>query len=354
MTWTDQSSAIRELIKRGREHWAPVALVAKDPACSDIGLDLYSGQVWLKTSGALSAESQATLLWDCDVVDTPLPPDSDTFFFVKESSFRVADAARPASDFFSYAQKAIGGPNALTTTLAGSALAGAAGYGIGTVADAVIPSSLRAVLPRHVPGGPQDQEHEMINGNSHWASTLGLMGAAAGAVPGLIRAGVASSAGHSILSPYPWTADLPKRASHPFEDAMDSTGALFQPSIPVDAFNQAIWSNAIPNPYGTKSGWGDNDAPMFTPPRDAALIGGLVSAAGAGRQASHVSPWDVARVATQAAVRGGAGAFMGAATGLMAGKVLGGLAGLSPAGQQYAQQTGLWAGLISGLASKLF
>jgi len=352
MNWRDLSHDIVQLTDHARDIVSWGHKHAMELQAPDVAVDLWNRTIWMNTPAPYQGIDAAFLVKN-NIKQAADLPTHDYVYFVKQSSFRVSDLTRPAADFFSYANKAIGGPNALTTTLVGSAIGGLGGYGLGRVADAVIPASLRTVLPKYAPGGPQDKEHELI-GNSHWAHTLGMMGAAAGAVPGLIRASAASSAGHDLTSPFPWTADLPKRANFAFEDAMDSTGAMFTPSIPVDAFNQAIWANAMPNPYGSKSNWGDNSAQMFTPPRDAALIGGLVSAAGAARQQSHVSPWDIARVATEAAVSGGMGAVMGSATGLMAGKLLGGLAGLSPAGQQYAQQTGLWAGLVSGLANKLF
>jgi hypothetical protein len=283
----------------------------------------------------------------CDTGSTPYP-NADSSYFLKRSDFRVSSLTRPAADFFSYAQRVLGGPNALTTTLVGSGLGALGGYGVGTVLDHVLPASLQTIVPRPAsgPGSDEDSPHPYI-AKSHWASTLGLMGGAAGAVPGLLRGSAAVSSGHSPLSAFPWRKEAE-------EDDLRGTGAMFTPSIPVDAFNQVIWANAMPNPFGTKSVWGDNDAQMYTPPQAAAIVGGLISATGAAKQQSHVSPWDVAQVAARAAISGGQGALAGAATGFLTGKVLGTLAGLTPAGQQYVQRTGLWAGLVSGIADKLF
>jgi hypothetical protein len=246
--------------------------------------------------------------------------------------------------FFNQAQSLIGGQNSLTTGLVGSGLGALGGYGVGKVMDNVLTPTLRALLPkRRNPDGSQEE----VIGRSHWAPALAMAGGAVGAVPGLVQAGTALATGNDPLSSYPW----PKQAE---SQLSDETGALFVPSIPVDAFNRAVWASTVPNPFGTKSQWGDNTPSLQTPPAAAAVVSGLVSAAGAARNSDVVSPWDVAQVAARLAIGGGMGALAGAATGLAAGKILGGLAGLEPAGQQYLQQTGLWAGALGGIAQQLF
>jgi hypothetical protein len=59
-----------------------------------------------------------------------------------------------------------------------------------------------------------------------------------------------------------------------------------------------------------------------------------------------ISPLDIAQVAM------GAGA--GLMSGLVVGKTLGALAGLSPSGQQQLQQVGLWSGMLSSVVPKIF
>ena len=352
MTWTDLSSDIQSLMKSARDHMRAPAAVMHDPAITDLAVDLHGGEVWWRQSGDLLPTSQQKLA-SVKRLPAQFPTDDSVYFLKIAEPFRVRDLTRPASDFFSYAKNLLGGDNALTTTLAGSGLAALGGYGIGRVADAVVPSALRTIIPRPA-GHPDDDKHELI-GKSHWAPTLATMGAIGGALPGLVQMGAAASTGNSIMTPYPWLKSAEDAYEDmPFQEQMNSTGALFQPSIPVDAFNQAIWASSVPNPFGTKSRFGDNEQTLYTPPQTAAMIGGLVSATGAAKQKNTVSPWDVAQVATQAAISGGAGLVAGAATGLMAGKVLGALAGLTPLGQQYAQRTGMWAGLLNGLAQKLF
>jgi hypothetical protein len=335
MTWSDLVPRIRQLTEQARPHYKLAMRLAADSAFSVVGLDLATGALYWKKAGAPTAASQ-DLLWSLPARLAAVPA-SSTFYFVKCATTRVGDLTRPAADFFSYQQHLLGGPNALTTTLVGSGLGALGGYGVGKLLDHTVTPALRTVMPKS-----QDDEEGLI-GQSHWAPTLAALGAGVGAVPGVIRGGVALSNGYGVLDPYPWT-----------KAAEDATGALFIPSIPVDAFNHAIWSSMAPNPFGTKSQWGDNTPSLSTPPEAAAFASGLVGAAGAARNQATVSPWDVARVATQVAISGGMGALAGATTGLLAGKVLGALAGLTPSGQEYAKRTGLWAGLLGGLASKFF
>lgn len=350
MNWTDPSADICAMTEFARENMRFPTQISRDPACSEMAVDLLGGGVWLKQSGELLPENSEKLK-KLDIFPGALPPDCSTLYWLKTSGLQVKDLTEPVSGMFNAVRGAIGNPqNSLTNTLVGSGLGALGGYGLGTAADMLVPRALRTILPKRLSGTARDDdEHELI-GQSHWAPTLAVMGGLAGATPGLLQAGAAMSRGYPVTSAYPWT----KSAEMPFENAMNSTGAMFQPTIPVDAFNRAVWSNVMPNPFGTKSQWGTNEQDLFTPPQAAAVVSGLVSATGAAKRQHTVSPWDVAQVASQAAISGGMGAVMGAATGLMTGKILGALAGLTPAGQQYAQQTGLWAGLMRGVATKLF
>lgn len=348
MNWTDPVPEIRRLTEQARPHFKLARQLAQDPAFSEVGLELDTGCLYLQKI-ADPSQTSLDLLW------AHLPEISDTpscrtaFYQIKYAS-RVSQLTRPLFNFFSSAQKelALGGPNALTTSLVGAGLGSLGGYTVGKVLDHTVTPLLRRIVPR--PRGPNGEEQEMIGGSS-LAPTLAIAGGALGAAPGIVRGGVAAANGHSPMSAYPWTKEAADFSQYHMNDP---TGALFVPSIPVDAFNRAVWADTTPNPFGTKSQWGDNQQPLHTPPEAAAAISGLVGAAGAARGRDMVSPWDIASVATRAAISGGAGALTGAAAGLLAGKLLGALAGLTPAGQQYARQTGQWAGLISGLAAELF
>jgi hypothetical protein len=133
-----------------------------------------------------------------------------------------------------------------------------------------------------------------------------------------------------------------KQAAEKFQ-----TGDLFTPSIPVDAFNNAVWNDVWQNPFGTKSTFGDNDQTLRTPPQVAALVSGVVSGAGAARDASHVSPWDVGVSAASAAGKGWL-------AGLLFGKTVGTLAGLSQETQKKIQDIGIWSGLLTGVTKAVF
>lgn len=129
-----------------------------------------------------------------------------------------------------------------------------------------------------------------------------------------------------------------------------STGmdGLFMRSIPVDAFNAAVWNDvqAQPSRFGTKSPWGDNTQQLSTPPQAAAAVSGALSGAKALTGSTHVSPWEIATAATAYGLSGLVG-------GMAAGKLLGAMAGLNPESQQQLQQSGMWAGLITGAAKQL-
>lgn len=128
----------------------------------------------------------------------------------------------------------------------------------------------------------------------------------------------------------------------------DVTG-MFAPSIPVDAFNNAVWSDAAMgvNAFGTRPAFGPSDSRLHTPPAVAATVSGLVAGAGAARDSGRVSPWDVARAAGSAAGSGLLG-------GLALGRTVGALAGLSDEGQKRLQDVGLWGGMLAGAVRATF
>lgn len=265
--------------------------------------------------------------------------DSDSFTYVKRANTTIGDISTPLSGGFHLLQKALGGPNSLTTTLVGAGLGGLGGYSLGYAADELIPRGLRAILPN---------KYKNTIGRTKWAPILAALGAGVGALPGIHNSITAINNGRSILSNYPWDTNLDystlKKTS-----ADNATGSIFTPSIPVDAFNKAIWSNTQPNSFGTKNQFGDNSQSL-TAPIVAASMSGLVSAAGAAKDSTHVSPWDIAQVAAHVA----AGGLGGAVKGLLVGKALGALAGLTPDVQEYVKQTGLWTGVLTSLAHEIF
>lgn len=270
----------------------------------------------------------------------------------------------------SQTQQPLGGPNPLTAML----VHGALGAGLGHLAGWGAEKFLGGVLP----------EDMLEEGRGRKAGTV--LGALLGAAPAAYWASInlrnQPQAGHglnAVSSGWPFRpqdqgGQLPEsltgfdKQSNRFAgldvpdieieektaafDAGDS-GALFFPSIPVDAFNRAVWNDtahpgsAQNNPFGTKSPWGDNNQPLGTPPPVAAAVTGVVAGTGAALNQTHVSPWEVAMTAGLAAGKG----YLG---GLVLGKTVGALAGLSPKAQKGLQQLGLWSGMLSGAVNSLF
>jgi hypothetical protein len=278
------------------------------------------------------------------------PPPFPGWVLVKAADGYLAPIARPGQAV----QKMIGGPTGLTEALVNGLIGGGLGYGAGWIADQFLP-----------------EEHFQ---KGRLPMTFGLVGAGVPAALGLWQytteqraKGLPPGTGEPPPPPLPthipipehWTDPLPppytpqepKAASiHPrFHKAAETTGALFLRSIPVDAFGQVVWNDVRnpPNRFGTKSPWGDNSQPLGTPPYAAAAVTGLLAGTAEAAGSPLVSPW---QVATSAAV----GTGKGWAAGLIAGKVLGALAGLRPETQQKLQSAGLWGGLITGVANSLY
>jgi hypothetical protein len=191
---------------------------------------------------------------------------------------------------------------------------------------------------------------------------MAMLGAGLGALPGaatgLAQARIPEAGGSDqpgfakYLNPTPWLSGYSWKGAMFDKMAADfaaQSGGVFLPTIPVDAFNRAIWNDvrAIPNRFGTKSPWGDNSQPLSTPPPVAAAASGLLSGAAALTGRDRVSPFQVATAAGLAAGKGLLG-------GMAVGKVFGALAGLRPEAQAQLQRAGTWAGLITGAVNGLF
>ena len=106
----------------------------------------------------------------------------------------------------------------------------------------------------------------------------------------------------------------------PAKAAAEKTGGIFDPVIAVDDFNRSVFHD--PN----------------TPLHLRAATAGLTEAASAVRGEPTVSAWDIAKIAV--------GAGGGLAAGLVAGKTLGLLAGITPEAQTELMRVGMWAGAI--------
>ncbi len=157
-----------------------------------------------------------------------------------------------------------------------------------------------------------------------------------------------------ILAGIPSPAEEIVRAARPFlKVAFGSTGADTLPSIPVDAFNNAIWNDvrkgmtAATNPFGARNRWGDNEQPMHTPPAIGAAATGIVdgiSSMYGGTSVLHPKHM----------IKGLVAAGVNLATAKMAGGILGALGILTPEAQNKLQDMGLWGGFVSGAVKSIF
>lgn len=290
--------------------------------------------------------------------DDDLPPPQQGWLLVKQGSPPVATgnllASQPAA--LQTTKHAYSNHSPLALGIASGLIGGGLGYGAGTLLEHLLPQ-------RFVSRGKLRR-------------TLGV----AGALPGPLFAAWMASARHRTPLPGPpgmpgptpswgeaitskfaeyvadddpgdfWDAFNIKLADE--LDGIPPTGALYLPTIPVDAFNNAVWNDAragqsaMNNPYGTKSPWGTNEQPLHTPAPLAAATSGLMAGIARQQGASLLSP---AQVITALV-----GAGVGWGTAAVAGKVLGALGGLTPQAQQSLQRTGAWAGLLRTAVAPLF
>lgn len=301
------------------------------------------------------------------------PPDKENWILVKRANLSLLN--RP----FELGGKLTGGPSPLTNALVGGLLAGGVGYGTGALLENVLPERLveRGRLRR----------------------TLGLVGGAMGAVPGMWQASVNAENSQQAGKPLGMKSWITPNEEVPInQGALDSSQHLFDgrhhgdeiPSlgqikqsladlpapdpmflkaaagyaletgaagalrpVPVDAFNNAIWNDvhlgqrsSQNNPYGTKNPWGDNSDDLHTPPAIAAAASGLVT----GVNSMYGSP---SVLSPRHFIHGLAAAGVDVATARIAGGILGALGGLTPVAQQQLQTAGLWSGLIRGVTSSV-
>lgn len=264
---------------------------------------------------------------------------------------RAAAPLKPLADAVAAVQRPLGGPHPLALTIAGGLLGSGLGYGAGMLGEKIL--------------GEDTVEPGRLR------RTGALLGAGLGTLPGVgWWAGTSShgtplknwttnpftgqdpppqvETGRPLPSPMPAQQGppLPADVKLAFESM---TGALYTPSIPVDAFNNVIWSDVIQgqNPYGYKDYRGSNEQPLTTPPWAAAAASGIISGASEATRSPAVSPWHVGLTAA-------ASAGKGYVAGLTFGKLMGALAGLQPEAQDNLKRIGLWGGLVSGAVNALF
>jgi hypothetical protein len=224
-----------------------------------------------------------------------------------------------------------GGPTPLASALSGGLIGAGLGYGGGFVADQVLP--------------------EKYFRKGRLRRVMALLGGAAGAAPGLAWGASASQSNPEAPGVAAFTHGWPMREQDRDEQfrkvgsvgeahaalmvlagekaaKWNSTGAADFPPIEVDAFNQVVW--------------GDHRTPLAV----RAATTGLTESASVLTGADMVSPMDVGRIAV--------GMGTGWASGMLVGKTLGALAGLTPETQGKLQQAGMWAGILSNVVPMAF
>jgi hypothetical protein len=298
---------------------------------------------WEPPTGRIHVQSRhKRAAWEAALVPgvtvAAMEPEGDLWVLIKRGAFLA-----PLAQTQDATSRVLGGPNPMTSAITGGLVGAGLGYGTGWLAEQVLPE-------KQFRRGPTRR-------------TMSMIGAGLGALPG-IETGLAQTripeAGGSdapgflkYLDPHPWLSDYAYTKHGMFKDAAedfaDSTGFAHLRSIPVDAFNRAIWNDvrATPNAFGTKSQWGDNEQSLSTPPRVASFASGVVAGAGAATGQERVSPLQVAATAGLTAGKGLIG-------GMLLGKVFGALAGLKPEAQRTLQRSGMWAGLLTGAVNSLF
>lgn len=247
-------------------------------------------------------------------------PDWDTEILVKKAALPLIGPT------FDFAHKALGGPRPLSNAIVAGLLAGGLGYGAGTAMEQVFP------------------ERYLTRGKLR--RTLALAGLGAGGLLGLNNAYAnAKHTDSSLLEGLLMRNDsmgdyppVPEPVKKAFYGNSGLGPALYQPSISVPQFNNAVWHDAN---QGMQTGQA-----FRTPPAYAAATSGLMSGLSAGMNSPIIRPVDV--------IRGIASAGVGLATATVAGKALSALAGLTPAGQQQLQNMGLWGGMMHAIVPSMF
>lgn len=212
----------------------------------------------------------------------------------------------------------LGGPSPLLAALTG----GAATAGLGYLGGAAI--------ERLAPPG--------VFQKGRLRRTMAILGGGVGALPGLYAGHVAGRLDPESpwyrpwLDPNPFMGGSSEDMTDPtpeVKQAAGEAGALFLPSIPVDAFNRAVI-----------------DDPFLTPQMQAATTG-IVTAADLGAGGPGlISVGDIARLG----IRMGAGAF----SAYSVGRVLGALAGLGPGPRRQLQNAGMFAGALEAVVPRMY
>ena len=404
------------LIKKASARWpADAAFVFLQP---------FTGHVHIMP---VNNEFKKTAKWDrlsqLDAISgvevSHMTPNPSEYVMVKRA-VKMGDISRFLRNIYVKPQEWLvgkGNASPLSMMLAGSAITGLCGLGLGTLWDHTVGPVGHALAPEYFSKKPR------------MGKTLGILGALAGAIPGL-GMGLQRSSMYGPLAGFDrphnrtysdmnpralrnilkgWT-DVEKTDPGSFakslklhnewrkkygsfvdpkmqKAAADYYSQMYMPFINVKEFTERIWdgvekraydidpvlqyralvgsldpandpqANRIGpggmalnepgihvNTFGTPKNYAQ--ANPYTPPATAALAAGLVHGASAARGGSNwVSPMDVGRIAI--------GAGSGLLSGIVAGKILGALAGLTPAAENNVKRIGIWAGGLNAARNAL-
>jgi len=328
------------------------------------------------------------------VVAETHPKNQEDWIMVKRGSAPLGLIGKPLE----WGGKLTGGASPLTNALVGSLLTGGLGYGAGWLLEHLLPSrhiekgKLRRTLGLAgaglgaVPGAWQWAAnsanarkagkpmgisslwtpHEKVPFSMDTYEPLRARAYTSGPEGGIWdeREGRVVKASH--LAAMREELDLPELSEHdlgiiklamgpyygtPYDHSRQAGGVGLK-SVPMDAFNQAVWNDVErgmrggSNPFGTKSPWGDNTQGMHTTPAVGALATGMVG----GIQQMLGNPPSVpvthlAKGFMQSGIDATAAKF-GAG-------MLGALVGVKKPILDKLQDIGLWGGLLRGTMASM-
>lgn len=280
-------------------------------------------RIYIHTEEAIAPRTKIAyrneLKADCDIVFTQEQPDTTNAILIKEATL-----AGGMGSTWRGANSALGGPTPLSNAIVSGLLLGGLGYGAGTLAEQIFPE--RFMQPGRL------------------RKPLGIMGALAGLGYGAVNAGTINKHRPDIGYWKSWVTDnnvpmTPPEKRGMFNRPQFGENGLYAPTIPVDAFNRAVWADA-------SRGYNQAGIVPHTNPAVAAATTGIISGAAMQARSPIISPANVINTIASAGI--------GLATANLAGRTLGALAGLTPGAQEKIQDTGLWAGMLHSVIPPLF
>jgi hypothetical protein len=258
-----------------------------------------------------------TLNAGCGIEFSQTVPDIGVAIAIKRAN------AHGVGKAWNTANNAIGGPTPLSNALVSGLLLGGLGYGAGTLAENVLPAQY------FEPG--------------RLRKPLGVAGLLAGLGIGHIGAsGTARALNQGYMKSWVTSnnTEIPETAAAKVAFAPGLHTGLYAPTIPVDAFNRAVWADS-------STGYNQTGiVPGHTSPQIAAATTGIMRGVASQTRSPIVSPANVINTLASAGV--------GLATANIAGRTLGALAGLTPAAQTKIQDAGLWAGMLHSVIPPVF